>query len=172
MADAERMTIASADDNARRATLPSNDSEKAQPWQPIPVENSPFHQEPGMWSGQRHSRHLPIRPSITLVTGGLGGSRYGASTEIGQRLQTQNSASPPGLGTVQNRGSQLSTCCEFPGILRPRDRRIHRLVLLGTTIGLQPDRCFGIDFPGAEQPRSLHHQCAVDRRPPACVRGR
>ena len=88
-------------------------------------------------------------------------------------LNQKNSASAAGLGTVQDRGSQLPSCCEFSGILRPCNRRIHRLVLLGAAIGLQPDRCAPVSIlPGTEQPRSLNHQRARGRRPPACVRGR
>ena len=87
-------------------------------------------------------------------------------------VKTENSASAPALGTVQNRGSQFPACCEFTGILWPCDRRIHRLVLLGTTTGLRPDRCAPVSIlPGAEQPRSIHYQCALGRRPPTCVRG-
>ena len=169
MADAERMTIASADDNARRATLPSNDSEKAQPWQPIPVENSPFHQEPGMWSGQRHSRHLPIRPSITLVTGGLGPPVWRVDRNRGNPKQcfgyrTWNSPKPRFSTLYLLRVPRNPTATRSTNSSAGTARN-HDWPSTGPLYS-------GIDFPGAEQPRSLHHQCAVDRRPPACVRGR
>ena len=84
---------------------------------------------------KRGSRHLPIRPSITLVAGGFRRLPVWCIGRNRANVKTENSASAPGLGTVQNRGSQFPACCEFAGILRPCDRRIHRLVLLGITTG-------------------------------------
>ena len=53
---------------------------------------------------------------------------------------------------------------QFANILRPRDRRVYLLVLLRATIGIQPICCPTVSIlPGAEQPRSLHNQCALGR---------
>jgi hypothetical protein len=89
---------------------------------------------------------------------GLRGRQYGASAKDGETIQTQNSPSAPRPGTVEKRSVEFARGTQFANILRSRDRRVHRLILLGATIGIQPICCPTLSIlPGAEQSRSLHN---------------
>src|SRR5208283_2141508 len=115
---------------------------------------------------KRRSRHLEehLYPAIL-------NPRHSTSAEDSKTSQAQNRTSSPRPGTVKERGAEFACGCEFPGIVSSRNRRVHRLVLLGATISLQPDGGPPVPIlPGAEQSRSLHHQCALGRSAATCLR--
>jgi hypothetical protein len=110
------------------------------------------------------TRHHNSQPFAPYLTRGVGGRQVCTSAENSETAQGQNSASAPRSRAVEKRGVEFARGGKFAGIVRSRNRRVYRLVLLGATPGFQPDGRPPIPpLPGAEESCALHNQCPVGR---------
>lgn len=75
------------------------------------------------------------------------------------------------LEQVEKGGVESACDSEFRGIIPSCGRRVHWLVLLGATFGVQPVSCASVPvLLGTEGSASVPHQCALGRSAATCFR--
>src|SRR5215510_6482251 len=90
-----------------------------------------------------------------------------AEVEISQEAVAQADPGAPRPRTRQDGGAEQPDVCQRPAHLRLRDPRVRRLVLLGASSRVQPDRCASLpDSPGTPSILSVHDP------PPVRIRSR
>src|SRR5437764_14875332 len=104
---------------------------------------------------------------------GNGGRRYGTSTQAAKAFKGEDNSAPARSGAVANGGAKLASRCEFPGIVRSRNRRVHWLVLFGAAARIQQNGRAAVPvLPGAEAACSFDDQRPTGGREKARLRGR
>src|SRR6266704_2059304 len=132
---------------------------------------------PQLIRSQRGSRDTAFASTgrlraVDTRTSGNGGRPYGKTAEKDNTPAPKDGPAPAGSGAIEERGAEFTCCAKFSRIVPPRDGRIHRLVLLRTSILVQPNRLSAISaLPDTEKRCGLDDQCAAGRGVGGCLRG-